>query len=167
MGWVTLSLRNQTILGQKIQMEHQLMSINQKLMSLQSYASNVTNGVMNCGKPGWLGSFGVMSPFERAKIETDMFIKQNGMVDPMTGKYYILSHKGMTPISPQKVFQDFLCKASHDYIEQLRKHLHKIEKQMTHERDQLSLRIKMLQAEYDANKQAISSSIQASAPKYV
>ena len=74
---------------------------------------------------------GTKVPFDKAKIETDMFIKRNGMIDPKTGKYYIVSGRGLTPISPQKIFQDFLHKASHQYIEQLKEHLHKIEKKMS------------------------------------
>ncbi len=167
MGWVTLSLRNQAILGQRIEMEHQLMNINQKLMSLQSYATSVTNGVMNCGKPSWLDCGCVVSPYERAKFETDMFIRQNGMLDPKTGRYYMVGKKGLAPISPQKIFLDFLHKATNAYINQLREHLHKIEKKLTHERDQMLTRIKMLDAEYNANKDAISNSIKESAPKYV
>ncbi|MBR2385968.1 hypothetical protein IKA92_01565 [bacterium] len=143
------------------------MKINQRLMSLQSYASNVTNGVMNTGKPGWLGSAGIISPYERARFETDMFIRQNGMLDPKTGKYYMVGKKGLAPISPQKIFLDFLHRASNAYIEQLREYLHKVEKKLTHDRDQISTQIKMLDAEYNANKSAISNAIKESAPQYV
>ena len=73
----------------------------------------------------------------------------------------------MTPISPHKVFLDFLQKASCEYLEKLRHYLHRIEKEMTERRNQLKIRIQMLEAEYNANEKAISKSIEATAPKYV
>ena len=167
MGWVTLSLRNQSILRQKINFEHQLMNINHKLMALQSYASNVTNGVMCTGRPGWLNVPGVTSPYEIAKMQTDKFIKQHGMFDPKTGAYYLMNNKKMTPLSPQKVFLDFLHKASCEYLDRLRHQLHRIEREMVHQRDQLNLKIQMLSAEYAANEKAISDSIKQSTPRYV
>lgn len=167
MGWVTLSLRNYSILGQKLQKEKELMRINQKLMSLQSYCASVTNGVMTTGRPSWLQLPTMACPYDIAKEQTDRFIKSHGLIDPVTGSIYMLKGSDIAPITPQKIFAEFLHAASHRYIDQLRDFMHKIETQLSKQKEQLTIEVKMLEAEYDLNKQAVSNAIKDSAPQYV
>ena len=113
MGWITLAFRGKTLLAEQHRIENELLKINSDLRSLQSemayFAS--TNPRHHC-----CHHHGVTNPYMSAKMQTDLFIRQNAFYDSKTNQYYTFHNKKPVKFNPQEYFTNILKKETKKYF---------------------------------------------------
>ena len=162
MGWVTLSFRGTSLLAEQHRIEGELSKINSELLSLQSEIATFANtaGKHHCCHHG------VTNPYMAAKMQTDMFIKQNAYYDAKTKQYYTFQNKKPVKFNPQEYFLNVMHHETRRYVHQMLHFMHEKEAAIMNRKLQLETKLKMVQAEREQVKQAKMEAIRESAPKY-
>ncbi len=163
MGWVTLSFRSRNLLAEQHRIEGELQKVNSDLMALQSEiaAFSSTHHKHHCCHHG------VTNPYMSAKMQTDMFLKQNAYFDPKTKQYYTFCNKKPVKFNPQEYFMHIMKEETRRYINQMLHFMHERETIFMNKKLQLEMKLKMIQAERQQVNKAKSEAIQENAPRYI
>ena len=164
MGWVTLSFRGTTLLAEQQRIEGELMNINSELLALQSEIASFAsmNGKHHCCHQ----HHGMTNPYMSAKMQTDMFIKQNAYFDPKTKQYYTFCNKKPVKFNPQEYFLNIMKHETKKYVDQIMRFMHEKEAAIMQKKQQLEMKLKIIQAERQQVNSAKSQAISEQAPKF-
>lgn len=171
------SLRMAMLTSRKFDLSIKLTQISQKIMDLQTYASNIADGSISqaemAGAPSSM--FGNQMQYmtqssqiayQSAQVKTNAYLQQNGMIAQGTGGQYQLAADGQAQqMQPYLIFNEVYKQELKEYSNQLAQKANVEEKQLTAEQKRLETQLKMVEAEYQNIEKTLDDDIKNSAIK--
>lgn len=177
MTWVTCSIRSQSLLNRKYQMNMELMNISQKLQDLQTYGSNIADGVISQAEAGNCPSslFGTQMQFmgnstavayQSAQAKTNAYLQQLGGLNQNTGGQYQLAADGAnSQIQPALIFNQIFKQELAEYTKKITEKINKEEQKLMQEQKRMEVQLQAVDAEYESVQKAMEDDIKKSAIK--
>ncbi len=164
MGWVTLSFRGKSLLAEQHRIEGELLKINSDLRLLQSEMAAFSHAGArhHCCHH----SHGMTNPYMSAKMQTDLFIKQNAYYDSKTNQYYTFCNKKPVKFNPQEYFLNIMKKETKKYMHQMMRFMHEKETAILNKKQQLEMKLQIIKAEKQQVDSAKKAAIQENVPQY-
>ena len=162
MGWVTLAFRGKSLLAEQHRIESELLKINSDLRLLQSEIAHFAG----LSPKHHCCHHGITNPYLNAKMQTDLFIKQNAYYDSKTNQYYTFFNKKPVKFNPQEYFLKVMKQETKKYMHQMMHFMQDKENAIMQKKHQLEMKLEMIKAEKQQVDQAKKAAIQENAPQY-
>ncbi len=179
MAWVTCSVRSMMLANRKHDLNFKLLQISQRLMDLQTYGSNISDGVLSQSEMASSPSsfFGRQSAYlsrssaiayQSAGIKTNDYLQRIGAINQGTQGQYTLASEGEgANVQPYLIFNQIYKAELEEFSKQEQAKINREEKKLTQEKLQIETQLKAADAEYENVQKAMEDDIKKSAIKLV
>lgn len=181
MSWVMLSLRKAMLRDRISTLEMKLIQISQRVMDMQSYASNIADGVVTYSEAATCPSslFGTQMDFmqnsssvayQSAQIKTNAYLQQMQTMQNATGGQYNYASTSTNSIYANAdqaylLFNEIYKQELKEYATEISAQLNQEEKELQAEKDRIETQIKAAEAELESVSQQVDTNIKNDAIK--